>query len=193
MPGIRNVSADPAWVEGLKCRDPDIQAQVYRAYNKPVYAMALQVLGHKETAEDVTSEVFIDVLTKAESIRDPNALTGWIQRITINRCRMLMRSTAYKQANNVVDITELDLADPKPTQALEIDIEQLFAQLPSAMRMVVWLFCVEGLSHEEVGAWMGRTTSYSKSVVHRAKLLFAKNPQTLSKKHAVMQKNANGR
>ena len=40
--------------------------------------------------------------------------------------------------------------------------------LPPVARAVVWLFEVEGFSHEEIGRAFGRSTSFSKSQLARA-------------------------
>ena len=49
-----------------------------------------------------------------------------------------------------------------------LDIETALRRLPAEMRMVVWMHCVEGYTHEEIGNAFGRTASFSKSKLARA-------------------------
>jgi RNA polymerase sigma-70 factor (ECF subfamily) len=48
------------------------------------------------------------------------------------------------------------------------DLERALMTLPPLTRAVVWLYDVEGLSHEEIAAQMGRSVSFSKSQLSRA-------------------------
>ena len=61
------------------------------------------------------------------------------------------------------DLTDPDLTD----RALHLAAERLPSLTPTA-RMVVWLYEVEGWSHEEIARSFGRTVSFSKSQLARA-------------------------
>ncbi|MGD8735063.1 MAG: sigma-70 family RNA polymerase sigma factor, partial [Gammaproteobacteria bacterium] len=50
----------------------------------------------------------------------------------------------------------------------DMDAERALALLPATARAVVWLYDVEGYTHQEIGEMMGRTTSFSKSQLSRA-------------------------
>lgn len=49
-----------------------------------------------------------------------------------------------------------------------MDLDAALASLPSVSRAVVWLHDVEGFTHKEIAALMGRTESFSKSQLSRA-------------------------
>jgi RNA polymerase sigma-70 factor (ECF subfamily) len=49
-----------------------------------------------------------------------------------------------------------------------LDLDAALANLPSVSRAVVWLHDVEGFTHKEIGAFMGKTESFSKSQLSRA-------------------------
>ena len=42
------------------------------------------------------------------------------------------------------------------------------AKLPGTARMVVWMHCIEGFTHEEIGRTFGYTASFSKTQLARA-------------------------
>ena len=49
-----------------------------------------------------------------------------------------------------------------------LDLDSALANLPSVARAVVWLHDVEGFTHKEIAALMGKTESFSKSQLSRA-------------------------
>jgi RNA polymerase sigma-70 factor (ECF subfamily) len=58
-------------------------------------------------------------------------------------------------------------ATPGP-RAESVDLERALASLAPTARAVVWLFEVEGYSHEEIAQSFGRSVSFSKSQLARA-------------------------
>src|SRR5580658_1826289 len=58
-------------------------------------------------------------------------------------------------------------ATPGP-RAESLDLERALASLAPTARAVVWLFEVEGYSHEEIALSFGRSVSFSKSQLARA-------------------------
>ena len=50
-----------------------------------------------------------------------------------------------------------------------MDLEQALAQLSDEDRMVVWLHDVEGYKHLEIAEMAGKTESYSKTRLNRAR------------------------
>jgi DNA-directed RNA polymerase specialized sigma24 family protein len=49
-----------------------------------------------------------------------------------------------------------------------LDLDAALANLPEVSRVVVWLHDVEGFTHKEIAAAMGKTESFSKSQLSRA-------------------------
>ena len=49
------------------------------------------------------------------------------------------------------------------------DLEKALGQLCDEDRMVVWLHDVEGYKHREIGKLVGKTESYSKTRLNRAR------------------------
>ena len=49
-----------------------------------------------------------------------------------------------------------------------LDLDAALANLPETSRAVVWLHDVEGFTHKEIAAMMGKTESFSKSQLSRA-------------------------
>jgi RNA polymerase sigma-70 factor (ECF subfamily) len=57
--------------------------------------------------------------------------------------------------------------EPEGRAADLIDLDRALARLAPVTRAVVWLYDVEGWSHEEIAKGFGRTVSFSKSQLAR--------------------------
>jgi RNA polymerase sigma-70 factor, ECF subfamily len=71
---------------------------IFREYERMVYRTACFLTGDKETAADVTQDVFVSVW-KYRRTYDPKkaGFTTWLHRITINRCN----KTRAKDKNDI--------------------------------------------------------------------------------------------
>ena len=61
------------------------------------------------------------------------------------------------------------LITPAPSAEC-FDVERALASLSATARVVVWLYEVEGYTHEEIARFFGRSISFSKSQLARAHL-----------------------
>jgi DNA-directed RNA polymerase specialized sigma24 family protein len=82
-----------------------------------------------------------------------------------HRARLSFGTNA--EAEGWLDPAHLSLPGPDPAA---FDVERALASLTPTARAVVWLYEVEGWSHEEIARNFGRTVSFSKSQLARAHL-----------------------
>jgi RNA polymerase sigma-70 factor (ECF subfamily) len=109
-----------------------------------------------------------------KQFRGEAAIGSWIRRIAVSKALMFLRSawTARGQslADGWDDMTPGDASSHgvsrHPDDALDLDAA--LANLPTVSRVVVWLHDVEGFTHKEIAAAMGKTESFSKSQLSRA-------------------------
>lgn len=164
MSRFGDIRLDAAIVRRLMRGERKAQEIVYRAYANPVYTMARRMLRDPGLAEEATQDTFVDVLTGAAKLERVEALGGWIRTIAVNQCLMRLRSPWHRRRDQ--------LADDEPTDDLStgraIDIDQALGHLSRKARMVVWLHCIEGYTHDEIAAAFGRSPSFSKSQLARA-------------------------
>lgn len=59
---------------------------LYQKYYTMVYYTAMQLMGDKNDAEDMTQEAFVTAFVKYANLQDEAAFGGWIKRIVINKC-----------------------------------------------------------------------------------------------------------
>src|SRR5205814_1906817 len=66
-----------------RAQSGDLEAleALYRAFETPVYNLALRVLRRPEDAEDVLQETFLEVVRSIKQVRGEGRLWGWIRHI----------------------------------------------------------------------------------------------------------------
>ena len=171
MSRFGDIRLDAAIVRRLMRGERKAQEIVYRAYANPVYTMARRMLRDPGLAEEAAQDTFVDVLTGAAKLESVEALGGWIRTIAVNQCLMRLRSPWHRRRD--------ELAADEPTDDLSpgraIDIDQALGHLSGKARMVVWLHCIEGYTHDEIAAAFGRSPSFSKSQLARAYRVLAEH------------------
>ena len=147
---------------------------LYERHSKRVYALCLRMTGNPAEAEDLTHEVFLQVLRKIRSFRGDSKFTTWLYRLTVNQVLMhFRRGKCRKEVPQVRSEIELTFANV-PTSAGAIMLERIWlnaavASLPSGCRSVFLLFDVEGYKHEQIANMFGCSVGNSKSQLHKAR------------------------
>src|SRR3981189_3217674 len=75
-------------VARAKSGDLDALEALYRAFETPVYNLALRVLRRPEDAEDVLQETFLEVVRSIKQYRGEGHLWGWIRQIATSKALM---------------------------------------------------------------------------------------------------------
>ncbi|WP_395373631.1 RNA polymerase sigma factor [Marinicella sp. W31] len=156
--------------------------RLFHLFSSAVYHLALSTIKHPQIAEDILQNTFINVLNKAHQFRFESPFGLWLRKITVNQILMYIRKhntqdqsmDTLHSDNGINNIVDLHLAghaqNPANAQQaqVEFDLQRVLEQLPVQTRTILWLKEVEGYTHQEIGVLMGKTASYSKSLVARA-------------------------
>ena len=144
--------------------------QLYRWFERPVFTLATRMCGDREEAAEVLQDTMLKVLNRVGEFRGGGSpFWAWLRQIAVNEALMRLRR---RRAHGIEVAIEDEgiLEDPTPPPPAAADAAQLqraLAQLPAATRSVLWLYHAEGYTHEEIGALMQRTASFSKSQLAR--------------------------
>ena len=160
-------------VARAKSGDLEALEALYRAFETPVYNLALRVLRRPEDAEDVLQETFLEVVRSLKQYRGEGHLWGWIRQIATSKALMRIRHDRVRETEDFHEESVVGVgvgAGGKSPGAVpaQIDLERALEQLSETSRAVVWLHDVEGYTHEEIAEQMGKTVSFSKSQLARA-------------------------
>ena len=130
--------------------------------------------GNRSEAEDLTQEIFIQLLGKAGSFRGESQFSSWLYRLTTNYVLMHFRKLVRKKERFPYLADEYEatrgLKISFGTQLLDrIELDAAVARLPSGCRSVFLKFEIEGYNHEEIATIFGCSVGNSKSQLHKAR------------------------
>ena len=147
---------------------------LYERHKAFVYAICLRMTGNTSEAEDLTQEIFLDLLAKAGSFRGESRFSTWLYRFTTNHVLMYFRCARRRRERFPYLADEFDAAcrlhvSFGPQSLDRLAIEAAVAQLSSGSRSVFLKFDVEGYNHEEISGIFGCSVGNSKSQLHKAR------------------------
>ena len=135
-----------------KVRNGDKEAftQIYNELKQPVFTIVCRIVQSKETAEDITQEVFVKLFVSPpdSSIRNPRA---WIFQMARNLSIDALRK---KQCTDIDDV-QLASNDEFSNIVMRMDIEEAISQLPCIEREVLSLHLNGALHFYEVSQIVG--------------------------------------
>jgi len=140
--------------------------QIYRRFERPVYTLALRLLGEPEAARDVLHDAMLKVFQRVSTFRGEAPFWGWLRQIALNEALMRLRQHERMESSDAIDSCIDDAPGPW-AHADASTLERALARLPARTRSVLWLYHVEGYSHPEIAELVGKTVSFSKSQVAR--------------------------
>lgn len=143
-----------------------------------IYAFGLKMCRDPEEAKETLQDTMLAVAANIGSFRGESSLSTWLFQLARSACsRRRRRRSGAPDAGDLVDAHEdLVVADPSPTPERAAEqrevasrVHAALARLPEAMREVVVLRDVEGLTAPEVADVMGLTIEAVKSRLHRGR------------------------
>ena len=159
---------------------PELDA-IYQEHSRPIYYLALRMLGDPTQAEDATHDVFLKAFRKLGDFKGHSSLRTWLYRITINHCQNLLQAWHRRNIHGTDDESILDHAagvQDSPLRVLETKelgqrIQKTLDALPEEYRVLLLLVAGDKLSYEEIGAVTGQTSDAVRGKLHRARKAFA--------------------
>ncbi len=156
---------------------PAVMADIgslYERHSRRVYSLCLRMTGNPAEAEDLTQEVFIQLIRKIDSFRGESKFTTWLHRLTVNQVLMHFRRRNKRPDHMPAEIEferESRVSVPELSQPLveRIVLDAALTQLPAGCRAVFLKFDVEGYKHAEIAELFGCSVGNSKSQLHKAR------------------------
>jgi RNA polymerase sigma-70 factor (ECF subfamily) len=148
------------------------QTAIYRGVGPAVFALTRRLVGNRAVAEDLFQDTMMVLFQRLGDFRGEAPLGIWLRQIAVTRCLMYLRSPWHRarlQWESGDDASHPWMLPVTPAICSDaVDVERALASLTPVGRAVVWLFEVEGYSHEEIARLFGRSVSFSKSQLARA-------------------------
>jgi RNA polymerase sigma-70 factor (ECF subfamily) len=142
--------------------------RLYRQFNGPAFNVAARIVNCRELAQEVTQEAFLTAFRRSGQYRGDAPFWAWFKRVVVNHAISALRRLPPDEHVTFEDSRASTLTEsPNPGRAL--DLEAALARLDDEDRAVVWLHDVEGYRHREIAELFGRTESFSKTRLSRAR------------------------
>lgn len=142
--------------------------RIFRAFQQPAYSVAFRVCQCRETAQEVTQEAFITAFRKIRQFRGDAPFWGWLRRVVVNHAISTLRRGPRAEELEFQDY-HAPVAHGQEQVGLAMDLEAALSSLDEEDRAVVWLHDVEGYGHLEIAEMFGKTESFSKTRLSRAR------------------------
>jgi RNA polymerase sigma-70 factor (ECF subfamily) len=134
--------------------------ELYDRYHRLIFSIALNIVGRREDAEEITLDVFTRVWEKAGTYRSERAkLSTWLTRMTRNRSIDILRRENVRPMKHSIGWAEVTnepkLDDDGPESAADLAIQKervqkAIAALPDTQKEVLALAYFKGYSHSEI-------------------------------------------
>ena len=152
-------------------REQRAMTALYDRYGARVFALALRLVGDRQTAEEVVQDVFLRIWQRADTFQPgTSSVLAWMLAITRNRSIDELRSrrgiARRQESSELTGATAGDADDPQrraEDRLLADDVRQVLAELPARQRRAVELAVFGGLTHSEIAAALGAPLGTVKS------------------------------
>ena len=171
---------DVVLVDRALADDETAFTMLVEKYQKQVHALAWRTIGDFHIAQDITQETFLKAHRKLGTLKDSRQFSGWINAIAKRCCLAWFRE---KRLNfELSDNMNLVMGHNDPysgylsgeqakeaSQELREIVKKWLAKLRESERIVVTLHYFDGMSCEEIAAFLDVTTNTVKSRLSRAR------------------------
>ena len=181
---------DIALIERTLSGDETAFTLLVEKYQKQVHAIVWRTIKDFHIAEDIVQETFLKVHQKLGTLKDPKRFSAWINAIATRHCLAWFRENRLDtKVSENMDITTRR-SDPysryisgeqakAAAQELREIVKKWLLKLQESERTVVTLHYFDGLSCDEIAAFLGVTTNTIKSRLNRARNRLKKNESLL--------------
>jgi RNA polymerase sigma-70 factor (ECF subfamily) len=186
--------SDEQLVQQFLAGDEKAFEKLVEKYLKPLYNFIFQLVRDKDTANDITQDVFVKIWKKISLFDEQKKFSTWIFAIAKNTAFDFLKKkktvpfTAFENENgeNFLEFIE-DKSIPHSDELLRLidekkDVANFLDSLSPQMKTVLLLHHVHGFSLAEISEIMGHSHNTIKSKYRRA-IIFLR--EQISSKKAV--------
>ena len=173
---------EAALVQRCANGDETACADLVAEHQRMVVQLAINLLGDRDEALDLSQEVFLRVFRTIHGFRGQSSLRTWIYRIAVNQARNRHRFWSRRHRADQVSLDEHVAAHGEFLSGGESTPDQVLAQkelagrlqhaldsLPFDQRTAIVLREIDGLSYEEIAFSLGIAIGTVKSRLTRAR------------------------
>jgi RNA polymerase sigma-70 factor, ECF subfamily len=152
-------TSDEALIGAIAAGDRRAMQALYARHNVRVYRFVLRLTNDSSLAEDLASEVFLDVWRAAEGFKAKSQVSTWMLAIARHKALSALRRRSDEQLDEDTAAAIADSADDAETTANNRDrsaiVQQCLSQLSALHREVLDLVYYHEKSVDEVAEIVG--------------------------------------
>ncbi len=145
---------------------------LFHRYKEQTYNFAYKMLGNRESAGDITQEVFIKLFNSRENPAKINNLKNYLFILTRNLCLNRIRDTKKEIGLDSI-VEEKSIGDGTTNMQL-LKLRKAFTRLEPDLKEALILREYQGFSYREISEILGISISAVKSLLFRARLRLKK-------------------
>ncbi len=164
--------------ETLAMEPPSEASALFHTYHDRIYRYVLSFVHNPSEAEDLTQDTFLRAYAHRDSLRDANAVRGWLYRIATHVCLDRLRQRVEHVSLDGEEGTCAVNSAPSPSpSALEIAereetgacVQRCLDFLSDSYRAVILLHEAHSLTAPEIAELLGESVGTIKIRLHRAR------------------------
>lgn len=148
--------------------NPHAFETLFHRYKDQTYNFAYRMLGNRESAGDITQEVFIKLFNSQRNPVRINNLKNYLFILTRNMCLNRIRDT--KKEIDSDSIVEEKSIGSEITNLQLLKLKKAFTRLEPDLKEALILREYQGFSYKEISEILGISISAVKSLLFRARL-----------------------
>jgi len=159
------------------------------AYERSLYALALQKVGHPEDAQDVVQDALLEAFRTLDRLEDPECFPGWVRKITLSYSYQRLRRRWHTPehlagAGRNSPLEEIaaepqESIDPAELSALVL---RAISSVPEAYQLPLMLRYLEKLAPQKIAEELGMKPGTVRVMLHRASKLLRVHLEELLRK-----------
>ncbi|MDR2200589.1 MAG: sigma-70 family RNA polymerase sigma factor, partial [Puniceicoccales bacterium] len=154
-----------------------------KTHRQRLFSVVYNIVHNATDASDITQDVFIKAYVSIHSFRSNSAPFTWLYRIAVNMALSFLRKHPQHRFVSMEQLDESGIA-PEPLRSIPLteggdqsvalkelqkNLNEALQKLSNDHRVVVTLFEIENLSHEQIAQIVGCSVGTVRSRLHYAK------------------------
>ena len=169
---------DPDLIPRVRRGDPAALTAIYRAFGGELLALARRLTGSDADAEDVLHDFIVGLPEAMRTYENQGKLRAWLKQVVVRMCLMRLRATRRRRETGLDAVGQLPVQVASPGGASDA-IEIALRELSPAIRAVVVLRFIDGLSHREIAETLGISINASEARLSRGIVALRRRLETL--------------
>ncbi|MDQ0885611.1 RNA polymerase sigma factor (sigma-70 family) [Paenibacillus sp. V4I9] len=169
---------DEQLIDRVRQGHSDAYRVLVERHKNYIFTLVYRMAPHKETAEDLTQEVFVKLFRSLTHFRGDAKFTTWLYRMTTNLVTDFRRSQKRKPYEALLDKMKGWFTDAReqPEEMAMLKDEQermqaLLSELPDKYRLIMYLFHYKQLSYQEMSEVTGLPMKTLETRLYRGKAM----------------------